>query len=499
VSAFARVIGQVSMVKLGQRAVEQLGLHMVRRTLELPLRAFEAIDTSALLAALTEDIVLIANAMVGIPHLCINIPIVIACLAYIGWLSPVTFVCGVVFAAVAIVASVYLSKQGVDSLRRARAQQDALVGHFRTLIGGFRALKLHRGRREAYLARSLEPTMASVRDETTRGLTSFALAEGWTQLAFFGFIGLLLFVIPRLGPIAQSTLVSAVLVVLYLMSPLDIILTWLPILGRARASLLKVQALIPTLERLGDKTGSRHVQAQPLAVRDSVSLEGVTFTYHDELEDRGFTLGPVDLTLRRGEIVILAGGNGSGKTTLVKLLSGLYTPAAGTLRLDGRALGNADREEYRQLFSVVFADGHLFPNLLGLGPVDVESRAREGLEQLGLASLVSVRAEAFSTLDLSQGQRRRLALLGARLEDRPIIILDEWAANQDPSFKRFFYEKLLPEWRAARKALLVISHDENQFDVADRVVRLQDGRLVDDSPLEIGGSWAGIRRHEIIT
>jgi putative ATP-binding cassette transporter len=161
-------------------------------------------------------------------------------------------------------------------------------------------------------------------------------------------------------------------------------------------------------------------------------------------------------------------------------------------------LGNADREEYRQLFSVVFADGHLFPNLLGLGPADVESRAREGLEQLGLASLVSVKAEAFSTLDLSQGQRRRLALLGAWLEDRPIIVLDEWAANQDPSFKRFFYEKLLPEWRAARKALLVISHDESQFDVADRVVRLQDGRLVDESPLEIGGSWAGSNRHEII-
>ena len=148
VSASARVIGQIGMVKLGQRAVAELSLHMVRRTLDLSLREFERIDTSALLAALTEDIVLIANAMVGIPQLCINIPIVIACLAYIGWLSPVIFVCGVIFAALAIAAYLGLSARAIKELREARACQDVLVGHFRTLIDGFRELKLHRGRRD---------------------------------------------------------------------------------------------------------------------------------------------------------------------------------------------------------------------------------------------------------------------------------------------------------------------------------------------------------------
>src|SRR5207249_3417732 len=141
---------------------------------------------------------------------------------------------------------------------------------------------------------------------------------------------------------------------------------------------------------------------------------------------------------------------------------------------------------------VVFADGYLFPDFLGVGREEVAARARDGLERLGLAPLVSVRGSGFSTLDLSQGQRRRLALLGAWLEDRPICILDEWAANQDPSFKQVFYTQLLPEMRAAGKALLVISHDEAFFDVADRVIRLQDGRRleVDPSPLGIGGAWA---------
>ncbi len=266
VSAAARVIGQVGMVKLGQRTVAELGLHIVRRTLELPLREFESIDTSALLAALTEDIVLIANAMVGVPHLCINIPIVIACLAYIGWLSPAIFACGVSFAALAIAAYVFLSSRGVAELRRARDRQDALVGHFRTLIGGFRELKLHRGRRASFLAESVEPTMACVRRDMVRGLSGFAVAEGWSQLAFFGFIGVLLFAVPRLEPIGLPTLVSAVLVVLYLMTPLDTILTWLPIVGRARASLLKVQSLIPALERHGDAAEGRPAPARPLAL-----------------------------------------------------------------------------------------------------------------------------------------------------------------------------------------------------------------------------------------
>ena len=332
--------------------------------------------------------------------------------------------------------------------------------------------------------------MACVRRDMVRGLSGFAVAEGWSQLAFFGFIGVLLFAVPRLEPIGLPTLVSAVLVVLYLMTPLDTILTWLPIVGRARASLLKVQSLIPALERHGDAAEGRPAPARPLALHDSVSLEAATFAYRDGHQEAGFVLGPVDLTLRRGEIVILAGGNGCGKTTLVKLISGLYSPEAGTIRLDGRVLGHEDHEAYRQLVSVVFADGHLFPDLNGLGRDGIEARAREGLEDLGLASEVTVRAGSFSTTDLSQGQRRRLALLGACLEDRPIFILDEWAANQDSSFKQFFYSKLLPELRAEGKALLVISHDEAYFDVADRVVRLQDGRLLEESALGFSDAWA---------
>jgi len=378
----------------------------------------------------------------------------------------------------------------MKSLRRARERQALLLDHFRTLIGGFRELKVHRGRREAYLAESLEPTMARARTEMECGLAHFAVAESWGQLAYFGFIGFLCFAAPLIEPISRPTLVSAVLVVLYLMTPLDIILTWVPVLGRARVSLQRVQALIPTLEQHADDTDGRPAPYRKLALGDSICLEGVTFTYRDGDDDAAFLLGPVDLTLRPGELVILAGGNGSGKTTLVKLLAGLYRPESGDVWIDGHRIGDEDREAYRGLFSIVFADGHLFRDFLGLGADGIAELARDGLERLGLTPLVSVRGSTFSTLDLSQGQRRRLALLGALLEDRPICIFDEWAANQDPAFKQVFYHKLLPELRAAGKALLVISHDEGHFDIADRVIRLQDGRVLEESPLGIDCAWA---------
>ena len=491
ISAIARVIGQIGMVRLGQRAVSDLSMQIVRRALKLPLRAFEAIDTSGLLAVLTEDIILIANALVGVPHLCINAPILIACLIYIGWLSPLIFLCGVFVAAPAIAISVILSSMSVRKLRQARARQDVLVGHFRTLIGGFRELKLHRGRREAYLAQSLEPTMASVRRDMVRGLSGFAVTEGWSQLAFFGFIGVLLFAIPRIEPIGRPTLVSAVLIVLYLMSPLDIILTWMPILGRARASLQKVQELIPMLEPLAEAADGRPNRRTQLILRDSISLEGVTFTYRDRCDRKGFTLEPVDLTLRRGEIVILAGGNGSGKTTLVKLISGLYTPASGVVRVDGRVVDDENREAYRQLFSAVYCDGYLFPDLNGIG---TEIRRRKGPSWTGTTGPGCRMSRSRGTRSPPLTSRRanggawpcsarcwKTGRFASSMNRPPIKIF---------SFKRLFYYTLLPELRAAGKALLVISHDARYFDVADRVIHLQDGRLVDESLLVIDGKWA---------
>lgn len=478
VVATARVVAQAAMVRLGQGAVTALCVQICRKILGLPLDRFEAMDKGGLIAVLTEDTVIVANALVGIPQICLNGPLVALCLAYAGWLSPAILVCGSLFAAAAIGAYLALTGPAMRQLYAARSGQDSLVGHFSTLIEGFRELKQGRARSRSFLDDGLEPAAVAVRDRSVGGQTFFALAEGWGELAFFGFLGFLVFVLPRFHAYDRATLAGAVLVVLYIMGPLDSLINWIPTLGRARASLHRIDALMPTL----DAGAVAEADAPAPPIRESIRLVGVSYAYEGEDGEPGFSLGPVDLTLRPGELVILAGGNGSGKTTLVKVLAGLYAPHAGSVRLDGRPVEDEARAAYRDLFSVIFADNFLLRRPWGLDRPGLEAEASAGLDRMGLGRRVRFEDGAYSTTDLSQGQRGRLALLTALLEDRPVVVLDEWAANQDAHFKKAFYREILPMMRDAGKALLVISHDEAYHDVADRVVRLRDGRLVDAGP-----------------
>jgi putative ATP-binding cassette transporter len=382
---------------------------------------------------------------------------------------------GIGFAALAILVYQVTAARAIRALTAARAEQDRLVGHFRALIAGFRELKLHRGRREAFFAQGLLASSETVRDRSVAGLTWFALAGSWGQVAFLGFIGIILFVFAGAHGLDRDVVGGVVLVVLFIMTPLDVILTWLPMLGRAQVSLRRIEALLGRLGEQGDPVLAPGRASQPPPFLCALAMEGVTYAY----EQDEFVLGPLDLILRRGEIVFLTGGNGTGKTTLVKLLAGLYVPAAGTIALDGRPVTPERLETYRRLFSVVFADGHVFPSLMGLDRPDLDREAAAVIRRLGLADRVGVDAGVFSTLEVSQGQRKRLALLTAWLEDRDVVILDEAAASQDRVFKRFFYEELLPDWRRRGKTLLVITHDEEYDHVADRVLRLDAGRLRD--------------------
>jgi putative ATP-binding cassette transporter len=169
---------------------------------------------------------------------------------------------------------------------------------------------------------------------------------------------------------------------------------------------------------------------------------------------------------------------GSGKSTLAKLVVGLYSPEGGEIRLDERPITDQNRESYRQHFSVVFSDFYLFEDLLGLESPSLDQRARDYLSLLELEHKVQVKNGGLSTTALSQGQRRRLALLTAYLEDRPIYVFDEWAADQDPQYKKVFYTQLLPELKARGKGVIVITHDDRYFDLADRIFKLDYGKPV---------------------
>jgi putative ATP-binding cassette transporter len=246
------------------------------------------------------------------------------------------------------------------------------------------------------------------------------------------------------------------------------------VIARAGIALKKIEALGISLADWAETTTtpeSIHHQWKEL------QLKGVTHAYQIEQEESSFGVGPIDLTVHPGELVFIVGGNGSGKSTLAKLLLGLYIPQSGHIYLDGQPIDDHNREWYRQHFAVVFADFFLFDRLLGLDRADLDTEAQDYLRRLKLDHKVSVKNGNLSTTALSQGQRKRLTLLTAYLEQRPIFLFDEWAADQDPIFKEVFYTELLPQLRAQGKTILCISHDDHYFHLADRIIKLDYGQI----------------------
>ncbi|BBD63905.1 cyclic peptide transporter [Nostoc commune NIES-4072] len=468
------IISQVMLIHLSQNAVLQLRMRLSRQIISSELTHLERLGNPRLLATLTEDIQAVANAVYQMPFIFINLAIVLGCIAYITWLSwlVLVLVCGI--SIVAIASCQWLLNKGEKLLALAREDEDQLFKHFRTITEGVKELKLNHRRREDFLEGKLHPTANKFRHHNIQGLTLFATTSSWGQLVFFFALGFVMFVLPNLLTINAETLSGYILTFTYLVLPMDNIISKLPLLSQASIAWQKI-------ESLGLSLASRsEISTVPLAIKSdwhSLKFKNVTHIYYTVEEDNSFIFGPIDLTLYPQELVFIIGGNGSGKSTLVKLITGLYIPENGEIWFDDNLISETNREWYRQHFSVVFSDFYLFEELLGLKNSYLDAQATKYLRQLQLDHKVKVENGQLSTTALSQGQRKRLALLTAYLEDRPIYLFDEWAADQDPVFKEIFYTQLLPELRSRGKTVLVISHDDRYFHLADRIIKLDYGKI----------------------
>jgi len=476
----ARYTSEILLSRLGQGTLFDLRMNLSSQILGVPLRQLEQLGAPRLLASLTEDIPVVTNAMLIIPNICMNGAVVIVGLIYLGWLSGPVLLAVLAFLVIGIATYQLPVLRAVRYLRAARQDADKLLDHFRSLTGGTKELKLHRRRREAFLGKVLQPTALSMQQNHLKGVSIYTAAASWGQILVFVVIGLIIFVLPKIHPVDLATLTGYTLVLLHLMTPLQLIMNSMPTLSRANVAVRKVEELGLSLSKIPkEKDSSQDVNTT--ADWGRIELTGIMYGYQCEGEETSFMLGPLDLTIHPNELVFFTGGNGSGKTTLAKLLVGLYSPESGHIHVNGLPVTDETRDDYREHFSVVFSDFHLFTSLLGLESPELDDRARAYLSEFRLEHKLQVKDGVLSTTDLSQGQRKRLALLTAYLEDRPIYLFDEWAADQDPHFKEIFYYQLLPELKARGKTVIVISHDDHYYKVADRIIKLDYGKIEYDS------------------
>lgn len=471
-----RFFSEVQLTYVAQHALLDMRMRLCRKIIAAPLRHLEKIGPHKVLAVLAEDVPAITSSLTSLPLLCINTAITIGGLLYLGWLSWIVLLTVLCFLAIGILTYQLPVVSALRAFKRAREHADSLFKHFRSIIFGAKELKLHHERREAFLNGVLLPTAESLKKHMVAGNTIYTAATSWGQVLVFIVIGLILFALPAFKPVTEETLIGYTLTLLYLMTPLQGIMNSAPNLARAGVALQNAENLGFNLQSTGVE-GDYRLPLNTSKAWSRLDMIGISHSYDSEGEKHSFQLGPIDLSLGPGELVFISGGNGSGKTTLAKLLSGLYIPEAGEIRLDGQPITDHHRESYRQYFSTVFSDFYLFDSLLGIECPNLDHRAGEYLKRLMLEGKVEIKDRTLSTIELSQGQRKRLALLTAFLEDRPLYIFDEWAADQDPQFKEVFYHSILPELKARGRTAIIISHDEKYYEVGDRIIKLDYGRI----------------------
>jgi putative ATP-binding cassette transporter len=478
IAVTTKVASKLLLVWVSTRVVRDMRVELSEKILNAPLRTVEKNGRGALLTALTTDIQQIATAMIEFPEQCANAAIAVACFGYLFWLSWWLALIYVGIFALGVIDYRIVARKAQPSIVEARSLWDRLVLQYNDLIDGNKELKMHRARRVEFMSKSLTPTATDMMRHSWRWNWILALANGHTQIIFFGLLGMALFVTPHMRFLAPEVLSGFVLMSLYMGGPISSLVGAIPNFKLAEVSLQKI-------DRLGLALGDadrRDVSYEADAARPpfgSIELRDLVYVYEGE-EGESFCLGPIDIRIDAGELVFVVGGNGSGKSSFARILTGLYPHDGGDLLLDGELIGVDNRDMYRQRFSTVLSDYHLFKTIYGMTGSEWSKGTSHLIDRLGLARKVKVTDGELSTIDLSQGQRKRLALLTACLEDREIYLFDEWAADQDPIFKRVFYHEILPALKTAGKTVVVISHDDQYFERADRIVRFEEGRIVED-------------------
>jgi putative ATP-binding cassette transporter len=495
VALFGRMASDVSTNFVGQRLVAQVRKSLAQKILAAPIDALERYRTHRLMPVLSQDVDMISDVAFALSGMLISLAVALGCLSYLAFLSPPLF--GLMLVALVIGISVQLMAQirGEAGFWKAREQEDQLHKAYRAISEGAKELRMHRTRRTRMFSGQIERIVDTIRVVNGRAINTYVIATAFGSALFFLLIALILGW-AAFQPTEPAVLSGFVLVLLFLKGPLDQIALLLPGVGRAKVAFQRIGDLSA---RFATPEPHLHLEraSNGVILKNEIGMRGVRYAFDAPEGGEAFTLGPIDLTLRRGEMVFVVGDNGSGKTTLIKLLLGLYAPQSGDVLIDGSAVKPEGRDDYRQLFTTVFSDFYLFEDLVageesegGAGMEVLPETALPYLERLEIAHKVSLKNGAFSTTDLSTGQRKRLALVHAYLEGRPVLVFDEWAADQDPTFRHLFYTELLPELRAKGHLLVVISHDDRYFHLADRVITMHAGRIAEDRVRESRESLA---------
>jgi len=475
----AKKFALVQTTKMIEEALKNLRLRITDKIRQSHLMVIEKFKRGQIYTKISQDLNFISQITTLIANAAQESVMLFCCLLYIFWLSPWAGMLLCFFAAFAI--WLYISHRKIVSalLNKLTANEGELLDSLGHVIDGFKELKLNNDKSEAIFEELKELSDIAEELKVKTGIR-FATDIMFSHLAAYLMIGLVIFILPQFIPTWADVLIRVTAAILFILSPIEMIVGSGAYISRANVALDNLYELEGELTSKLDisETGLPHVK-ENFQDFHTLSLEKLVFHYYDEQGIPTFTIGPLDLKINRGKKLFIVGGNGSGKSTLLKLLTGLYYPEEGLVNIDNKVIKPRRIDAYRHLFSAVFSDFHLFGHLYGMKNVEDEEVNRL-LQLMKLDSKTTYSQGKFSNIKLSTGQRKRLALIVSLIEDRDIYVFDEWAADQDVEFREIFYHEILNDLRERGKTVILVTHDDRYWHLADHLVKLEFGRIVEE-------------------
>lgn len=466
-----------TMTKLSENVVLDLRKMVSSKILSASFQSME-MEKNRLFTILTNDIATISNAINKLPNVITGASMIVGSVVYMAFISIELFLMFLLLLAVAFVFFKMPMNAYRGRMRESRDIQNRLFGYFEALIYGLKELSLSRNLRKSFKEDVLYPACEDQRDYNMTARVRLTFISKWGEMLLLMGLGVMLFLVWKLGVSSFKEYEQFLVVALFLIPGLQRVSNFLPNLGKIDIALEQINQAGFSLDQ-NAQTENELIEIRPKKGEPLIRLEDITFSYFHADEKKFFQLGPISFDISKGEIVYLIGGNGSGKSTLAKVLCGLYTPESGKIHYSGNQINTENIDSYREAYAAIFFDFYLFDHLNHIKSDFWKAKAVEYLKLLELDKKVKIENDMLSTTSLSTGQRKRLALLISLLEDKQFYLFDEWAAGQDPYYKNIFYKRILPDMKAMGKTLFIVTHDEQYFDCADRILFLQEGKLVD--------------------
>lgn len=489
-----------------ESALQRIKIRVSDKVERAELEQLERIGIAEISDRIMENMSVISESASRVANLLKSVCILIFAMIYLTRTSLPAFLMIAMILGVGF--SIYVSKQRQIKQYLLRAAQERLTFFdiLMDLLRGFKEVKFSR-RRGREVCRDIEQSSSSLRQATVKANQLFNDNAVFATSLFYSVLGAIVYVLPKHVTVDSATLSSLVVAIMFIWGPIVNITGGYPAYVRSDVALDQIDALEAKLDAAVHQAVDAGLAEDPWQGRMSrIEAQALQYEYPIEGGNGAFRIGPIDLAIAQGEVLFIVGGNGSGKSTLVKVLTGLYPCSDGVLRVNDTPIHPKNVAAYREMISAIYADFHLFAKLYGFldaegAEVDIDAgktaagisaaQVQVLLAKMQLQGKTTFENGRFISRNLSTGQKKRLAMIVALMEDRPLYVFDEWAADQDPEFRKYFYEELIPTLKKNGKTLIIVSHDDRYFHCGDRVVTMEYGKIRSIAPGKPPGALPG--------